>query len=162
MHRVVALADVAGSVCLASRGFAEPADAGAARHRLVVHPPLGGGVRAGAPVRFTRRVRYALYRGADRAWYLGHDQLGGGSWAGVQPVSGPVLPADSPEGERGLELRWLDADGREVSDPADVSRVARVDIVLRAGTRAPVRLLDDSARVYRDSLVTSVAIRNRP
>jgi hypothetical protein len=100
----------------------------------------------GAPVRGFEVVTYRLYRGGDGEWYVG---VVAGSGGTTQPVIGPVTAA-------GFELRYLDAAGAPVGDPA---RVAAIEIRLRAPTAQAVR---GAAGITRqtDSTVIVVALRN--
>jgi len=164
-HTITSLADVGNAFCPPTGTLAvtTAADAAQPRHRLGIAPAVSANVQAGAPIRFTRRVRYSLYRASDLRWYLGYDQYARGAWAGVQPVSGPYLAGDAatPAGSRGMQLRYFDETGTEVTTLAAAPTIARVDLVFRAQSVTPVQLTDAAAATFRDSLVTSVAIRNR-
>jgi hypothetical protein len=64
--------------------------------RLRLDRALPAGVARGAPVRVFRRVRWALYRGGDGAWWLGLRKCPGGVCGAAQPVTGPLAaPRDS-------------------------------------------------------------------
>ncbi|MEA3247250.1 MAG: hypothetical protein U9Q74_13945 [Gemmatimonadota bacterium] len=92
---VVERADGAG--CPADGAFRTAADSAARRpvYRLTLGSPLPAGVLRGAPLRITRRVRWVLYRAADRQWWLGYRRCSAGC-AAAQPVTGPfAAPGDS-------------------------------------------------------------------
>src|SRR5262249_10794171 len=85
--------------CTPSTGFLAVSDSVARRPvtRLVLDPPLSGGVTAGAPVRIVRRARYVLFRGSDGAWSLAYRPCDiAGICGTAQAVAGPLAsPADS-------------------------------------------------------------------
>lgn len=162
-HRVASFAEASSALCTpaGTASLTSPADDGAARFRVRVTPALPPTVTAGAPIRFTRRVRYRLYQASDLAWYLGYDQYVRGAWGGVQPVSGPYRGGDSAAGERGMELRYFDERGGEVTTIAGGRRIARVDVLFRAGRRSETRRFGAAADEGADSIATAVALRNR-
>lgn len=86
-----------GAGCPADGVFRTAADSIARRpaYRVTVGGSLPPGVLTGAPVRITRRVRWVLYRAADRQWWLGYRRCGAACGA-AQPVTGPLAaPHDS-------------------------------------------------------------------
>jgi prepilin-type N-terminal cleavage/methylation domain-containing protein len=94
----------------------------------------------GAPVRFTRQIRWSLYRNAD-GWFLGRREwnVSLGRFDIVQPVAGPLAPYGAAPG---LELRYFDDGDAEIAPGAlDTRRIARVDVMLRA------KALTDSERI---------------
>lgn len=96
-----------GGGCATTSGFRSVADSNARIPvtRLHLETPFAGPIGIGTPVRLTRRVRWMLYRGADRQWWLGYRRCPVGACGAAQPVAGPLAsPADS-----GLSLR-LDTD----------------------------------------------------
>jgi prepilin-type N-terminal cleavage/methylation domain-containing protein len=149
--------------CPTATGFTQTGDAAQPRMQVTFGGTLPATVIAGAPMRFTRRVRYSLYRASDNLWYLGYEQQVNGSWTGVQPVSGPYLAGDAAAvGDRGLQFRLFNEAGTEVTSLAAATTVARVDIVVRGQSRQPVQLSGTApTQLFRDSLNVSVAIRNR-
>lgn len=152
----------AGTACPSSTGFTSPADAGAASRTITLRTSASGGIRAGAPVRIVRRGRYSLYRSSDARWYLGHrrcNPLGPSSCGTIQPLSGPYAPY-SAAGGSGLAIRYFGVAG-EPLDPWDATRVALVEIAVRARPSplfVPGRI---PGSVYADSTMLSVALRNR-
>jgi hypothetical protein len=121
--------------------------AGALRPTAGQH--LGAGtIPSGAPVLVFETVTYRLYRStSDRQWYVGLESAGD-----LQPLLGPVT------GD-GLAFAYLDSSGAAVTEP---SRVALIDVRVRAPTTEPVRRPDRRLGSPLDSLVTVVALRNGP
>jgi hypothetical protein len=102
----------------------------------------------GDPVHGFEPVTYSLYQpvaGGD--WYVGLTTSNG-----QQPLIGPVLA-------NGLSLAYYDSTGVVTAVP---TRVARVDIILRAQTAQQIRARSGSNSLVRmvDSVLTSVAMRN--
>jgi hypothetical protein len=99
------------------------------------------------------QLRY--YASTGRSW-LGMRSVSTGE--AITPVAGPL--ADSTAGARGLTLRYLDAGGSAVADPA---AVRAIQIELLGVTDQPIhgrdlrRPLIDSLR-----LMLRVALRNAP
>jgi prepilin-type N-terminal cleavage/methylation domain-containing protein len=151
------------TTCPASTGFTSAADAARSAYALTVPIALDTSIHRGAPVRFIRRGRYSLYRSSDGEWYLGYrrcNALGASSCSTIQPVSGPYQPY-SKSGSAGLGFRYFDTNGIEITDASLSSRVARVDVILRGSTSRAASLTGDATRRYRDSVVVSIAPRNR-
>jgi prepilin-type N-terminal cleavage/methylation domain-containing protein len=110
-------------------------------------PNVPGSIPLGAPVRGFERVTYQLYQPAgDTSWYIGFQPSGGT----MQPLIGPVLP-------NGLNFAYFDSLGVATAVP---TRVARIDITVRARTAQLVRQNSGAVTATRDSVVTSVALRN--
>jgi prepilin-type N-terminal cleavage/methylation domain-containing protein len=102
----------------------------------------------GDPVLGFTPVTYSLYQptaGGD--WYVGLTTS-----SGQQPLIGPVL-------SNGLAFTYYDSTGAVTATP---TRVARVDITLRAETAQLIRARSGSNNLVRmvDSVLTSVALRN--
>ena len=147
--------------CPPSTGFTSAGDAsaGASGYLLTLAQQPSVGVRKGAPIAFVRRVRYSLYRSSGE-WYLGYRRCGASSGicSAIQPVSGPYRPYSSSSSS-GLSFRYYNAAGAEATYPS--TSIARVDIVVRGQTSGAASLTGDSQSAYRDSIVVSVAPRNR-
>ena len=157
--------------------YATVADAGKKRPILELSDPLSlsdpvtGGplsqyIGIGAPVRVTRRVKYALYQDTDGKWYLGFARFlkSTSAYEALTPVSGPYDPYGSAPG---VGFRYYDVDGTEIasgSNQAARERIARIDLIVRARTSANVRaagIQGGANRQYKDSLAVSVMLRNR-
>ena len=143
-------------------------DAGKYRYTYTLSGPTGSltvlpnMIVDGAPVRFVRRVRYALYQSAtDRKWWLGYRECrgNGASCDAVQPVSGPYRPyVPNDTVNSGLAFVYRDSTGA-VTNIA--TNVARIDLFVNGETQAPVSLGGNkSASVYRDYQRVTIAIRN--
>lgn len=123
-------------------------------------------VPAGAVVRFSRAVRFSLYRGGDSRWYLGSRDWNGAAarFNAIQPVAGPLRPHSMIEERSGLRLRYLDAAGGEVWPPADLGTVAAVEVSSRAETDRALRIAGQMTfgDVGIDSSTALVRLRNVP
>jgi len=117
---------------------------------------IAGAVTTGSPVRAFEIVRYQVYQSAsDGKWYVGYQNISAGGFASIQPLIGPLTGSD------GLELDYFDVNGAVTTDS---SKVALIEIHLRAQTAAPVRsggALGTLANKV-DSITTRVALRNNP
>ena len=116
----------------------------------------------GAPVRFVRRVRYALYKSAsDGKWWLGYRECRGNGTGcdALQPVSGPYRPyVPNDTLNSGVAFVYRDSTGALTNVAANV---ARIDLFVNGETQAPVSLGGNrAASVYRDYQRVSIAIRN--
>ncbi len=139
---------------------------------LCATPPLGGGgyvltlqpqwiagsqlnvanaITLGAPVRGFDKVTYRVYQAADGNWYLG--QRNPAPTGTIQPVVGPLTDAN------GVTFTYYDSVGVVT---VDSSKVAQIQIVLRARTASPIRGADGVQTYKVDSVVTRVALRNNP
>jgi hypothetical protein len=122
--------------------------------------PLSATVGTGYPVRFVRRVKYALYPAADGKWYLGYCE--GAQCAAASPyapIAGPLRPfASAGSATNGVRFAFHDTTGATTATMANVSRIV---VVLR-GMSDSVSLAGTSRRRAKtDSTRISVAIRNR-
>lgn len=153
----VAAAPRAG-VCPAASGFTASA-AEAARGRTVrLDRALDASIPTGSAMRFFRRTRYALYLSADGLWYLGSLDCRATrtpACASIQPVTGPFESA-RPVATSGLALTYWDSTGAPTSDPR---AVARIDIVVRARSRDPMRANGVTWSVFHDSAAVSIGVR---
>ena len=128
-----------------------PLGLGAARATLLtLRDSLPRSVEQGSPVRITRRVRYALYRAADREWYLGRSASSGAAWEVVQPVVGPLLPAGAAAS--GVEIAVLDSALVPLRSGDSTAAVVHIGFRARRSGAAPSRV---------DSSFTTVALRGR-
>jgi prepilin-type N-terminal cleavage/methylation domain-containing protein len=125
-----------------------------------VDPALPVGVGVGAAVRFTRKVRYAFYQnGADGLWYLGYQNCNAGAvCGGIQPVSGPFLPASADPNVTGFRFDYFDANGLPTNVAANV---ARIDIIARPVSRNRISAGSATRTTFSQTDRVSVALRNR-
>lgn len=123
-------------------------------------PPLGE--IAGLPMRFTRPLRYSLYRAADGAWYLGERDWNNGTarFNFIQPVAGPFVSAS----QGGLSFAYLDTVGAPLATPVVNSRaISLITLVLRGETKKVARELSAAGPLAKrsDSVSLMVLLRNR-
>lgn len=135
-------------------------DVGKARLRLGVAPNLPDSVVAGAPLRLLRTTRYALAAEASGSWYLGRSEYADGAWTAAVPLAGPFQPANA-SGTGGLGLAMYDSLGAAVTAIASSNRISRIDVVARASGERSSGALGTGSTTIADSLLVSVALRNR-
>lgn len=140
--------------CAAASGLAPIQADESAALSFELDPPLELSAETGAPLRFFRRVRYELYRAGDGRWYLGFLDCAPArsvSCSAVQPVAGPFAPA-------GVRFAFRDSTGALTSHPAGV---ARIDVLSRATSDAPLRAMGFALGIHSDSVLASISLRNR-
>lgn len=150
------------NACPVSSGFVVAADT-ADSWRITVSPNLSTTIVQGAPIRFGRKVRYALYEAADAQWYLGYQDSTGTGWSARSPVSGPHRAYSETEGASGLNFVFVD-DAENVldpTDPANADLVARIDLTIRGMTKNDIVVPGKVREQFVDSLFASVNLRNR-
>lgn len=123
---------------------------------VTITPPLATSVPVGSPVRFFRPASYALYRGSGSTWMLGYSSCAAGACTTRQPLTGPYLPFASGGGG-GVAFQFFDREGALTTDR---SRVARIDVVVRARSPSTVHVGHVRGQRYQDSLAVTVALRN--
>jgi prepilin-type N-terminal cleavage/methylation domain-containing protein len=151
------------AACPPSTGFTTPADAAASSQIITLRAAASSALRAGAPVRILRRVRYSLYRSSDAKWYLGSrrcSSLGVSACGVIQPLSGPYAAYSGGAGASGIELRYFDGRGVRLA-PGASTQVARVEITARGKSSRPVYRARALSDAYVDSAALSIALRNR-
>jgi len=112
---------------------------------------VANAITLGAPVRGFDKVAYRVYQAPDGNWYLGQRNPAQGGT--IQPVVGPLT------GANGVTFTYYDSVGVVTNDS---SKVAQIQIVLRARTASPIRGADGVQAYKVDSVVTRVALRNNP
>ena len=142
--------------------FTDPVlDAGKLRWRItVVGGPLPAAVTNGAVVRFARPVRYRLFQGTSRKWFMGYQDYSNGSWAAIDAVGGPFRPFVSGDNNpSGLQFRYFDSLGVRLDNTSDKSRLSRIDVFLRtnAGLAA---VTERRPNDVRDSVMMRIGLRN--
>jgi prepilin-type N-terminal cleavage/methylation domain-containing protein len=143
--------------------YADPAlDPPATKPRLRydLTPNLPDSVKVGAVVRFTRPFRYKIYQETSGNWYLGIQEHSGGSWQALSPLAGPYRSFQAGDANpSGLQFRYFDTLGVRITNMAQTSSVARVDVYLR--TNAGVSAITErQGNSLRDSVLMRVGIRN--
>ena len=118
---------------------------------------LPGTVEVGAPLRFFRPARYELMQAADGDWYLGYCNPVNSppTCDDPAPISGPYLSKDS--NPPGLEFDYFDTFGAVTTNP---SALRRIDITLRSQSSSAIDIAGHAKGFYKDSLKTSIAVRN--
>ena len=146
------------ATCPEQSGFTVGATESVSGWSVRVTPPIANTVTIGAPLRFFRRARYALYHSStDAADLLGYSDC---LAPRATPCSAPQPTAGPFEGgslaEPGMSFIYRDSTGAAVRD---ARRVARVDLTLRVTGHA---LWKGGGRraVNADSLSAIVAPRN--
>ena len=113
---------------------------------------VNGAITRGAPVRGFDVVKYSVFQSpTDNNYYLGQQNMTQGG--AMQPVIGPLT------GANGMTLSYYDSIGTVT---ADSSKVAQIQIILRARTASPIRNASGVQAPKVDSMVTRVALRNNP
>ena len=151
-----------GANCPIASGFRVAADPVGYTLTLTVAPSAGV-IVPGAPIRFMRKVRYALYQSnTDNKWYLGYAANG----AAIQPVAGPYRPYSAGSTSSGMTISCFDSTGVTVTlanCSSTVPGVSRIDIAMRAATEHAVATGGGSgpnAQINEQTLIR-VGLRNR-
>lgn len=158
--RVIDGADYAASDCNGAP-FTDPVlDATKKRIRYHLDAALPATVTIGAVVRFTRPVAYRIYQETSGNWYLGIQEYIGGSWGAASPLAGPYRAFASGDGSQsGLQFRFYDSLGVRITNMANRTDVARMDIFLRTnGGRSAIT--ERKGVDLQDSVLMRVALRN--
>jgi hypothetical protein len=119
---------------------------------------------AGSLVRMSRPLRLNHYRASDGLWYFGVRDWNSAALRlnTVQPVAGPLEPHSADPGRSGLAFQYFDSAGTRMADPIDPTRVALIEVRVRARSRRPVVVAGmvhpDAA--YIDSSSTFIGFRN--
>jgi prepilin-type N-terminal cleavage/methylation domain-containing protein len=130
----------------------------AAAQTITFAAALNANVPVGSVIRFYRRAKYKLYQPNAGAWYLGYQDCPAGVCGTMQPVSGPYLAYSATPASTGLRFIYRDATGAVTATPA---QVARIDIIAKAQTENPIRMPGRPEGYFSDSLVVTIALRNR-
>ena len=148
-------APVAAS-CPTATGFTATAAEAAAGKSFTLNAVLPGTSPVGAPIHFFRRAHYGLFVTSSGKTMLGYFDCPAGVCGAVTPVAGPFLPYAASGS--GLQFTYYDSTGAVT---AVRTNVARIDVVVRAQTAAPVALSGGTRSYVRDSLAFTVSLRNR-
>ena len=138
-------------------------DAGRPGWRLTIArtPPVVA-LSAGAPVRLTRKARFALYRGGTGEQWLGFTEANPvtGAWIAIQPVSGPYVPynASAPRSS-GIALMGRDSSGT-ASLQAGPGLPVAITLATRTLTTRQVRMDGIVRGRLLDSLHSLISLRN--
>ena len=134
-------------------------DAGKRRPWFQFNAVLPDSVKVGAVIRFSRPVRYSIYQETSGKWYLGLQEYVG-SWGTASPIAGPYSAfASGDNSPSGLQLRYYDSLGVRVTNMANKTQVARVDVFMRTNSGASA-ITERHGNAVKDSVLMRVAIRN--
>ena len=134
-------------------------DAGKRRPWFQFNAVIPDSVKVGSVIRFSRPVRYSIYQETSGKWYLGLSEYTG-SWGSASPVAGPYSAfASGDANPSGLQFRYYDSLGVRVTNMANKTDVARVDVFLRTNAGASA-ITERHGNAVRDSILMRVAIRN--
>jgi prepilin-type N-terminal cleavage/methylation domain-containing protein len=154
----VAAALAVGS-CPTTSGYTSTSAEAAAAQTLTFGTALNANVQTGAVIRFYRHARYSLFQpSGSTAWYLGYADCPAGVCGTMSPVAGPYLAYSATPANSGLHFVYRDSTGAVT---ATAAQVARIDIIAKAQTDNPIRMPGRPEAYYSDSLVVTVALRNR-
>lgn len=158
-QQVPVTAALAVGSCPAASGYTSNATEAAAAQTITFGTALVSSVVTGSVVRFYRTAKYVLYQPAGSgAWYLGYEDCPGAVCGTRQPVAGPYLAYSTTVANTGLRFVYRDSTGAVTATPA---QVARIDVIAKAQTEQPIRMPGRPEGYYSDSLVVTVALRNR-
>ncbi|MFL5613614.1 MAG: type II secretion system protein J [Gemmatimonadaceae bacterium] len=158
-QQVPVTAALAVGSCPTSSGYTANATEAAAAKTITFGTALASSVVPGSVVRFYRTAKYSLYQPTgSSAWYLGFQDCPGATCSSMQPVAGPYLAYSTSAASTGLRFVYRDSTGAVTATPA---QVARIDIIAKAQTEQPIRMPGRPEGYFSDSLVVTVALRNR-
>ncbi|HET7459552.1 MAG TPA: hypothetical protein VFJ74_18010, partial [Gemmatimonadaceae bacterium] len=137
-------------------------------------------IGTGSVIRFTRSVVYGLYApstgnaAADTMYYLGYKtmQTSGSPiltastlQASFDPIAGPFRRWSNGGATNGLAFTYYDSTGAAITNMANTSSVARVDVKLRGQGFEKKNAANMSSQrdrtFFLDSLMLTIAVRNR-
>ena len=157
--KVAVTAALAAGSCPTTSGYTATAAEQNASQTLTLGTALNANVQTGSLIRFYRHAKYKLYQPAgSSSWYLGYQDCPGGVCGTMQAVAGPYLAYSATPANTGLQFVYRDSTGAVTATPA---QVARIDIIAKAQTENPIRMPGRPETYYSDSLVVTVALRNR-
>jgi prepilin-type N-terminal cleavage/methylation domain-containing protein len=142
-------------------------DAGQPGVRLTLSgaPAFPAGVGPGSALRVTRRARFAYYRTGTGEFALGYADWNhaAGAWDVIQPLSGAFAPLNRASlSASGVAFAALDSAGSPIAPGTPAPPAARLALATRTVTRGVLRMDGLPRGVRVDSLVASLALRNRP
>jgi hypothetical protein len=145
--------------CPTASGYTTTSTEAAAAQTITFGTALAANVVTGSVIRFYRTAKYSLYQPAgSSAWYLGYQDCPGATCSSIQPVAGPYLAYSTSAASTGLRFVYRDSTGAVTATPA---LVARIDIIAKAQTEQPIRMPGRPEAYFSDSVVVTVALRNR-
>ena len=152
-------AALAVGICPTASGYTSTTAEQNGSLTLTFSTALNANIVPGNVIRFYRHAKYKLYQPAgSSSWYLGYQECPAGVCGTMQPVSGPYLAYSATPGLTGLRFVYRDVNGNVTATP---TAVARIDIIAKAQTENKIRMPGRPEDYYSDSLVVTVALRNR-
>jgi len=152
-------AALSAGICPTTTGYTATTGEQNGAQTLTFSTALSANIVVGNVIRFYRHAKYKLYQPAGAtAWYLGYQECPAGVCGTMQPVAGPYLAYSATPASTGLRFVYRDSTG---AITASRTSVARIDIIAKAQTQNPIRMPGRPEDYYSDSLVVTVALRNR-
>ena len=151
----ITAAPVAAS-CPTSTKFTTTAAEAAAGIKLTLSAVLPATSPQGSAMMFFRRAHYGLFVTSAGTTMLGYFDCPAGVCGATTPMAGPFLPYAASGS--GVQFSYFDSTGTATTT---TTNVARIDVVVRAQTAAPVALAGGARSYVRDSLAFTVSLRNR-
>jgi hypothetical protein len=152
-YKIIA-APIAAS-CPTTTKFTTTSAEAAAGIKLTLSAALPATTPQGSAMMFFRHAHYGLYLSGTRTM-LGYYDCPGSTCGSVTPMGGPFLPYAASGS--GVQFTYYDSTGAVT---ATKTNVARIDVMVRAQTGAPVALAGGTRSYVRDSLAFTVSLRNR-
>lgn len=147
-----------GATCPVTTGLTTSTDTVTGGWTFSLSQAMSGTITTGSAIRIFRPARYQLYQAADNNWYLGFSdyvRTRTPAWSTLQPVSGPYAAGGTTAA--GVQFAYFDSTGAATNN---IYLVRRIDLVLRALTPNAVNMPGLPRAQYRDSLSTTIAVRN--
>jgi prepilin-type N-terminal cleavage/methylation domain-containing protein len=158
-QKLAVVAALGVGTCPTASGFTTTTAEANGSLLLTLGSTLNTGVVPGSIIRFYRHAKYKLYQpNANGPWYLGYQDCPGGTCGTMMPVAGPYLAYSATPANTGLQFVYRDSTGAVTTTPANV---ARIDVIARAQTEKPIQMPGRPANYFSDSLVVTIALRNR-
>ena len=142
--------------CPMTTGFTRTSAEAAAGTSFALSVAMPATTTQGSAMMFFRHAHYRLFQTTSGKWMLGYFDCPGGVCGALTPVAGPFLPYAASGS--GVQFTYYDSTGVVTAIPTNV---ARIDVVLRAQTAAPVALVGGTKSYLQDSLAFTVSLRNR-
>lgn len=142
--------------CPTTTGFTGTSAEAAAGVSLAISPALPATTPQGSPIMLFRHAHYGLFLTSSGKTMLGYSDCPGAVCAAMTPIAGPFLPYAASGS--GVQFAYYDSTGAVTAVRANV---ARIDVVVRSQTAAPVALIGGAKSYVRDSLAFTVSLRNR-
>ena len=144
------------AACPNTTRFTATAAEAAAGVNLPLSAALPATTPQGSAMMFFRHAHYGLFQTTSGKTMLGYYDCPAGTCGTITPIAGPFLPYAASGS--GVQFTYYDSTGAVTNVKTSV---ARIDVVVRAQTAAPVALAGGNRSYVRDSLAFTVSLRNR-